>query len=126
MEEWEAMPGSTSAQGPQWFFLEDVPLLPPFLQLEQLLRVHAFPTAIFAPSKPSALGILTQLWLCFVLDGMGHLTCVPVFREDQCTYMNLNSDSLLTKTSRSRWILAISSSISSGIMVVSAMEMMSS
>lgn len=42
------------------------------------------------------------------------------------TYINLSSDSRRTKTSRRRWIFAISSSISSGLMVVSAMEMMSS
>lgn len=42
------------------------------------------------------------------------------------THINLSSDSRRTKTSRRRWIFAISSSISSGIMVVSAMEMMSS
>lgn len=42
------------------------------------------------------------------------------------THMNLSSDSRRTRTSRRRWIFAISSSISSGIMLVSAMEMMSS
>lgn len=42
------------------------------------------------------------------------------------THINLSSDSRRTKTSRRRWIFAISSSISSGIMVVSAMETMSS
>lgn len=41
---------------------------------------------------------------------------------NSATHMNLSSDSRRTRTSRSRWIRAISTSISSGEMVLSAMD----
>lgn len=42
--------------------------------------------------------------------------------DNLATYMNLSSDSRRTRTSRRRWIRAISTSISSGDMVLSAMD----